>query len=378
MTTAAVEHVLLVGGGIAGLSCAIGLRARGVAVEVVELNPRWDVYGVGIIQPGNAIRALDQLGLGEQAIAQGFAIQGSRFHDAQGNLLGEVPAPPLLGDRYPGMNGITRPRLHRIFQDAVRASGAKVRLGETVESISQAEDGVDVTFTDGSSGRYDLLVGADGISSLVRKLVFPDAPSPEYTGQVCWRYNFQKPAEQQTLDAFVGSRGKAGLVPLAPDLMYMFVIERWPADDLVVPDDRLAETMRERLAEYGGPIATLRDTLLTSDADVVYRPVQSLLVPPPWYRGRVVLIGDAAHATSPHVGQGAALSIEDAVVLAEEVSSSDDLAAALGRFMERRFERCKRIWEISRQLGIWEIEGAQDVDFVGLTAESVELTAAPI
>ena len=374
----APERVLVVGGGIGGLSTTIAMRRAGVAVDVVELNPKWDVYGVGIIQPGNAIRALDQLGLGERAIAQGFAIQGSRFRDGQGNELGAVPAPPLLGDRYPGMNGITRPRLHRIFQDAVRDSGADVRLGVTVESIEQDEEGVEVTLTDGSRGRYDLVIGADGINSLVRRRVFPDAPEPEYTGQVVWRHNFPKPPEQDTLDTYVGVRGKAGLVPLAPDLMYMFVIERWPEADLDVPEEQLGSTLRERLAGYGGPIGELRDTQITDESEVVYRPVYSLLVPSPWYRGRVVLVGDSAHATSPHVGQGAAMAIEDAIVLTEEVTSSDDLEGALGRFMERRFDRCKRIWEISRQLGTWEIEETHDADFVGLTIESVRLTAAPI
>lgn len=373
-----IGRALVVGGGIGGLSATIGLRRAGVEVDVVELNPKWDVYGVGIIQPGNAIRALDQLGLGEAAIAQGFAIQGSNFRDRDGNVLGSIPAPPLLGDRYPGMNGITRPRLHRIFQDAVGESGADVNLGVTVASLSQDAGGVDVELTDGTRERYDLVIGADGINSLVRRLVFPDAPEPEYTGQVVWRHNFPKPNELETLDTYVGERGKAGLVPLAPDLMYMFVIERWPEDDLEVPDERLAAAMRERLAGYGSRIGELRDTAITDESEIVYRPVVSLLVPAPWYRGRIVLVGDAAHATSPHVGQGAAMAIEDAVVLSEEVTSSDDLDAALARFMERRFDRCKRIWEISRQLGIWEIEEAQDADFVGLTMESVRLTAAPI
>ena len=374
----AVERVLVVGGGIGGLSTAIALRKAGVAVDVVELNPKWDVYGVGIIQPGNAIRALDRLGLGEEAIAQGFAIQGSRFRDGEGNELGAVPAPPLLGDRYPGMNGITRPRLHRIFQDAVGASGAAVKLGVTAEALRQDDEGVDVKLTDGTEARYDLVVGADGINSLVRQRVFGDAPEPEYTGQVVWRHNFPKPPEQDTLDTYVGVRGKAGLVPLAPDLMYMFVIERWPADDLDVPDEKLAETLRERLTGYGSIIGELRDTQITEESEIVYRPVYSLLVPSPWYRGRVVIVGDAAHATSPHVGQGAAMAIEDAVVLTEEVTTSDDVEGALARFMERRFERCKRVWEISRQLGTWEIEEVHDADFVGLTIESVKLTAAPI
>ncbi|HEY7206727.1 MAG TPA: FAD-dependent oxidoreductase [Gaiellaceae bacterium] len=374
----AVERVLVVGGGIGGLSASIALRRRGIGVDIVELNPKWDVYGVGIIQPGNAIRALDQLGLGEKAIEQGFAIQGSRFCDGEGNVLGAVPAPPLLGDRYPGMNGITRPRLHRIFQDAVKESGAEIRLGVTVETLDQDDDGVRAGFTDGTTGRYDLVVGADGINSLVRRLALPDAPEPEYTGQVVWRHNFPKPESLATLDTYVGLRGKAGLVPLAPDLMYMFVIERWPADDLDVPDERLPATMRERLEGYGGRIGELRDTLITDESEIVYRPVYSLLVPSPWYRGRVIVVGDAAHATSPHVGQGAAMAIEDAVVLAEEVSGSDDLTGSLERFMERRFERCKRIWEISRQLGTWEIEERHDADFVGLTMESVQLTAAPV
>jgi 2-polyprenyl-6-methoxyphenol hydroxylase-like FAD-dependent oxidoreductase len=373
-----VGRALVVGGGIGGLSAAIALRKADVDVDVVELNPRWDVYGVGIIQPGNAIRALDQLGLGEEAIAQGFAIQGSRFHDRDGNLLGGVPAPPLLGDRYPGMNGITRPRLHRIFQDAVRESGAAVKLGVTVDSLEQDDAGVDVVLTDGGSGRYDVVVGADGINSLVRRLVFPDAPEPEYTGQVVWRHNFPKPEGLETLDTYVGIRGKAGLVPLAPDLMYMFVIERWPADDLAVTDEGLAATMRERLEGYGSVIGELRDTRITEGSEIVYRPVYSLLVPSPWYRGRVVLVGDSAHATSPHVGQGAAMAIEDAVVLSEELTSDADVTDALDRYMERRFARCRRIWEISRQLGTWEIEEVQDADFVGLTIESVQLTAAPI
>ena len=160
--------------------------------------------------------------------------------------------------------------------------------------------------------------------------------------------------------------------------MYMFVIERWPEDDLDVPDEELAETLRERLTGYGSIIGELRDTQITEESEIVYRPVYSLLVPSPWYRGRVVIVGDAAHATSPHVGQGAAMAIEDAVVLTEEVTTSDDVEGALARFMERRFERCKRVWEISRQLGTWEIEEAHDADFVGLTIESVQLTAAPI
>jgi 2-polyprenyl-6-methoxyphenol hydroxylase-like FAD-dependent oxidoreductase len=370
-------RILVVGGGIGGLSTAIALRRRDVDVDVVEINPKWDVYGVGIIQPGNAVRALDALGLAEQAVADGYAMKGSRFHDSQGNLLGEVPALDLLGPKYPPMNGITRPRLHAIFQDAVKSSGANIRLGVTVDSVG--ENGR-VAFSDGGDGEYDLVVGADGIHSRVRDLVFPDAPEPEYTGQIVWRYNVPRPEGLDTLDMFVGANGKAGFVPLSPELMYILYIEAVPADAVKMPEDRLAEIFRERLAEFGGPVARIRDEYITDPTKVVVRPVESLLVPLPWHRGRVVLVGDAAHASSPHVGQGGAMAIEDAIVLAEEVTGDAGLDAALTRYAERRYSRCREIWEISRQIGTWEIEHTPppEADFVGLTMKSVHVTAAPV
>ena len=369
-------RVLVVGGGIGGLSTAIALRRRGVEVDVVEINPKWDVYGVGIIQPGNAIRALDALGLAEQAVAQGFAMKGSRFRDRNGTVLGEVPALDLLGPKYPPMNGITRPKLHAIFQEAVKGSGADIRLGVTVDAVGT--DGR-VAFSDGSSGEYDLVVGADGIHSRVRSLVFPDAPEPEYTGQIVWRYNVPRPEGLETLDMFVGSNGKAGFVPLASDLMYVLYIEAVPADRVRMPEEELAAIFRERLAEFGGPVAEVRDRDIVDPAQVVVRPVESLLVPQPWHRGRVVLVGDAVHTTSPHVGQGGAMAIEDAIVLAEEVAAGG-LDTALAAYAERRYPRCREIWEISRQIGTWEIEHTPppEADFVGLTIKSVHVTAAPV
>jgi 2-polyprenyl-6-methoxyphenol hydroxylase-like FAD-dependent oxidoreductase len=291
-----------------------------------------------------------------------------------------VPALDLLGPKYPPMNGITRPRLHRIFQDAFRESGADIRVGLTVASIDQGDDKVAATFTDGTSGEYDLLIGADGIHSLVRSLVFGNGVKPEYTGQVVWRYNVPRPEGLDHLHMFVGSNGKAGFVPLAPDLMYILLIENQPEETVKVPDDELAETFRERLGEFGGPVAEVRERYIVDDGDVVYRPVESILMPPPWYDGRVVLIGDSAHATSPHVGQGAAMAIEDAIVLAELLAADVPVAEALGEFMDRRYERCRLIWEISRQIGTWEKNHTPppEADFVGLTMKSVHATAAPV
>jgi 2-polyprenyl-6-methoxyphenol hydroxylase-like FAD-dependent oxidoreductase len=336
------------------------------------------VYGVGILQPGNAIRALDQLGLAEQAIAAGFAMDGDRFHLADGTLLADNEHPRLLGPEYPGLNGITRPRLHEILTGAVKRSGADVKLGVTVDTLEQAGDGVTVTLTDGTRATYDLVVGADGINSLIRARVFPEAPVPEYTGQVVWRYNLPRPQEVDKLWMFVGTEGKAGLVPLSADLMYLLLVEKPPANVSLRPSAaELASILRERLAEFGGMIARQRE-LITDPRNVVYRPVETVFVDPPWHRSRVVLIGDAAHATSPHVGQGAAMAMEDAIVLAEEVTENDDIQPALQRFMERRYDRVRTIVDVSTQIGRWEIDKVHDADFLGLMEKAVTTTAAPI
>jgi 2-polyprenyl-6-methoxyphenol hydroxylase-like FAD-dependent oxidoreductase len=385
---AALQKVLVIGGGIGGLATTIQLRKQGVEVDLVELNPKWDVYGVGIIQPGNAIRALDQLGLADQAIAAGFAMDGDRFSLADGTILADNEHPRAAGPKYPSLNGITRTKLHEILTTAVRESGAGLHIGMTITALEQDADGVDVTFTDGTTGRYDLVIGADGINSMVRSMVFPDAPEPEYTGQVVWRYNLPRPAEVDRLWMFASRSRKAGLVPLAPDLMYVLMIETLGADAdmrlgddaaLRLPEDQLADIFRERLSEFGGAIADVRDQI-TDSSLVVYRPVYRVLVDRPWYRGRVALLGDAAHATSPHVGQGAAMALEDAIVLAEETTAAEpgDLDGALDRWMERRFDRVKTICDISRQIGDWELEGNLEGDFVGLTVQSVITTAAPI
>jgi 2-polyprenyl-6-methoxyphenol hydroxylase-like FAD-dependent oxidoreductase len=210
-------------------------------------------------------------------------------------------------------------------------------------------------------------------------MVFGPELRAEYIGQVCWRYNVPRPPDVTRLQMFVGSRGKAGFVPLADDLMYVLLIEKPPEGAPVkLPKEGLAATFRERLAEFGGPVAEVRDRSITDDDAVVYRPVEALIVPAPWYRGRVLLIGDAAHATSPHVGQGAAQAIEDAVVLGEEVEAGGAVHEVFDRFMRRRFDRCKLVVESSLQISKWEQEGAQDADFDGVTARVGMAVSAPL
>jgi 2-polyprenyl-6-methoxyphenol hydroxylase-like FAD-dependent oxidoreductase len=375
---AEVKRVLVVGGGIGGLSAAIALRQRDMEVDLVEINPKWDVYGVGMIQPPNALRALGQLGLAKDCVEAGAPMDGTRSHDRDGNVLADIDFELPPGVPFPPMNGLPRPALHKILTSRTLELGTDVRVGTTVTSLVDAADGATATFTDDTSRTYDLVVGADGINSHVRKLIFGPELRAEYSGQVCWRYNLPKYPELTRLWMFNGPKGRAGFVPLGPDLMYILLIEKPPEDSLVhLPQEGLAELFRERLAPYGGPIAEVRDQIV-DDAKVVYRSVDTIFVPAPWYRGRVLLIGDAAHATSPHVGQGAAQAIEDAVVLAEELASDATLERALENFMQRRFERCKIVVEGSRLIGQWEQEDRTDVDYPGTVARITNAVAAPL
>ncbi len=373
-----VKRILVVGGGIGGLTSTIALRRAGFAVDVVEKNPAWDVYGVGIIQPGNALRALHQLGLAEAAVAQGHPINGDAAFLGDGvTKLAENEWPPLVPGLPPG-NGITRPRLHRILQDAVLGSGADVRTGVTPATLDDGADGVTVAFSDGATRDYDLVVGADGLYSQVRETAFGPEVGPKYTGQVCWRYNLPRIEGLDKIHVYIGATGTAGFVPLAADLMYMLTIEKPPEGaPLRLPREGLAAVYRERLAQFGGPVAEHRD-LIVDDEAVVYRPVENVVVPAPWHRGRVVLIGDAAHATSPHCGQGAAQAIEDGIVLSEELRAQDSVAAALDAYMARRFERCRFIVEGSADIGRWEQDHSLPIDPTAKRQEVVMAAMAPI
>jgi 2-polyprenyl-6-methoxyphenol hydroxylase-like FAD-dependent oxidoreductase len=194
-------------------------------------------------------------------------------------------------------------------------------------------------------------VGADGVYSKTRSLLFGDKYQPKYTGQGAWRYNVPRPEGMDRSYIYDGvPGGKAGLVPLTKDTMYIYLVLQEEGNPFF-PPEQLATLFKERLGAYGGLVGEVRDQYITDPEQVVYRPLEAVFVSEPWYQGRILLIGDAAHASTPHLGQGAAQAIEDAVVLGEEATSGLAPAVFLKRFMERRFERCKFILESSLQIG---------------------------
>lgn len=373
------RKVCVIGGGVGGLAVAIGLQQQGVDVEVVERDKDWKVYHVGIIVQANFIRALSELGIGKAAVEAGYPYRGARFVTPDGEVIAELPGDSQV-DGLPADLGLTRPALHEVLTRRVRELGIPVRLGVTFESFEDSGDRVKVAFTDGTRASYDLLIAADGNYSAVRKVLWPDA-KPEYTGQGVWRYNVPRPADLEWSDIYIGNesngfRGKAGYCPLTPDEMYIFAVIEEPGNPRF-PPETLAEEMRRRLKGYGGIMAEAAKHV-TDPAKVVYRPLEACIMPDPWYRGRVVLIGDAAHSATPHLGQGAAMAVEDAVVLAEELGKDQPVDQALQTFMERRFERAKLVGTSSIKLGEWEMHPEQAGDPVEVTETVRKKLAEPV
>lgn len=371
------RKVLVIGGGFSGMAATLALRRQGIAVDLVEIDPEWRCYGAGISLGGATLRALQDLGLLGDFLQHGFAANGTELCAPDGTLLATLPTPSLTGTDVPGNGAIMRPVLARIMARATRAvGGVDIRLGCSFTAIRQGADGVEVDFTDGQTRRYDLEVGADGLYSKVREAVLPDAPRPRYSGQAVWRAVLPRPAEITCTRLWSGPTTKVGVNPVSAGEMYLFINEVKATNDYVEPASFVGR-VKALLAPFPAPLVQQMREQIDEHASIIYRPLEGLLVPAPWYRGRVVLIGDAVHATTPHLGSGACIGIEDGIVLGAELGAAP-LGQALARFMERRWERCRMVVENSRRLGQIEIAGGDKREHAQLMQASFAALAEPI
>jgi len=350
-------RVLVVGAGIGGLSAAIALAQRGIEVELVEVKPVDTPLGIGLVLPANALRGLRELGVLDDCLAAGFPFDRNVFCDPDGRPLVEVPG--LIGrdDGLPSL-AVHRADLHQLLLAAVEKAGVTVRYGVSVSTVDSAPDAARVRLTDGRTGEYALVLGFDGVNSAMRRYV-SDSPAarPRAAGYATWRVAAPRAPEIRCGTLFLGVGSKAGLNPLNDKEMYLFATTHEPAGTRLDPD-RLHEALRERLVGYGGPVRAVLDAL-SGPTGIVYSPIEEVLLDP-WYRGRVVVAGDAAHATAPHLTQGAAMAVEDAVVLARLLASGVPAAMVGSRFMALRRERCTFVQQTSRRILLAEM--ATDLD----------------
>jgi 2-polyprenyl-6-methoxyphenol hydroxylase-like FAD-dependent oxidoreductase len=370
----AAEKVLIVGAGMAGMTLGLALARSDIACEIVEIRAALSEPGTGITLQGPALRALREVGVLQSCIARGFAQTFFKTCDAQGNVTGTVNLPRLLGPDYPATVGVMRQAVHEVLAAELARVGVPIRLGTTVSKLAQRDESVEVDCTDGTQGTYDLVVGADGSNSAMRGMIFGPQTRPRYTGQMNWRATVRRPSDVTGRHSYFGRTIKAGFNPVSEQEMYIYLLQNIPGPPRW-PDDELPGLLRELLAEFGGVIGRAREEV-HDPSRILCRPVFSMLLPPPWYRGRVLLIGDAAHTAGPQLASGASIAVEDAVVLARRLRSKSSIDQALSVFMQARFERCRMVVENSDQLGEWEKRpGTADHLVADLVAQSYRVLA---
>lgn len=376
--TAAVERVLVIGGGTAGMSAAMSLQKIGVAVDLIEIDPEWRPDGAGLSVNGPMLRALTALGLLDDMKREGNVGDGLILRTPTGQIIAAVETPRIAGADVPATGGIMRSSLAKIMAHKTREAGVNVLLGQTYKAISDEGDAVSVEFTNGATERYDLIIVADGLYSRTRDLLFPAAPRPRYTGQAAWRAVLPRPDGIDTINAWLGVPGiKPGVNPVSRSQVYMFVTENAAEKKHIDPAD-FVERMKALLTPFGcGTIQAFREQL-GAESLIAYRPLEGMLMRDPWYRGRVVMIGDTVHGTTPHLTAGAMMAVEDGIVLADEVARGGPMGKILRRFFDRRFNRCRLVVENAGRLGQLEMQGGNETEYNELYGTSVRALAEPI
>jgi 2-polyprenyl-6-methoxyphenol hydroxylase-like FAD-dependent oxidoreductase len=304
----------------------------------------------------------------------GFAYDAVEIYAPDGNLVVRSPSRSLI-EGYPAAMGIPRRALLRVLAEAATKAGAEIRCSTTADSLEDGGGAVVARFSDGSGASFDLSVGADGIYSQTRRLLFPEAQRPEFVGQAVWRYNLPRPAGFDALHVYNGPTG-VGLVPMSDAEIYLYATTPEPGDPQY-PTEGLAALMRQRLAGCAPAIRAIAEQI-TDDSRVVYRPLEAIFLSGSWHKGRVALLGDAVHATTPHLGQGGGMAIEDAVVLAEELARHDEPEAAFAAYRNRRFDRCRYVVEKSLEICRGQLGKGPLIDNARAGAEMNALLAQPI
>ncbi|WP_333747574.1 FAD-dependent oxidoreductase [Streptomyces sp. IBSBF 2394] len=367
------RKVLVIGGGAAGNAVTILLRRAGLTVDLIEAEDDWNATaGSGITLQGNALRVLRELGVWEQVEASGFGFGSVGITAPDGTVLHAQDDLRTGGDDLPATVGMRRPRLQQILINAVRAGGATVRLGTAAEILDQDTDGVSVRLSDGTEHRYDLVVAADGLGSRTRAAIgITDKPEP--TGMAIWRIAAPRPAGVVRTDlAYGGPAYIAGYCPTSETTLYAYVVEA-NRDRASIPPKSYADEMRRLASAYGGHWPEITEHI-TDPAKVNYTWFDRLLVEGSWHRGRVVLVGDAAHCCPPTLAQGAALSLEDAWVLAQTLTGTDAWDDVLFQaYHERRIARVRPVVEASVQIGQWQLDGVRDADVPGLMRRTMTM-----
>jgi 2-polyprenyl-6-methoxyphenol hydroxylase-like FAD-dependent oxidoreductase len=341
--------VIVIGAGIGGLATGIALKRAGFEVSVRERMSELREVGSGLTLWVNAMRALGQIGAAEAVRERGSVCSRIENRRWRGGALKTLPI-HRVGDKY-GVQSVSihRGDLQRTLADVL--GGVSLRLGVPCAGFSQDGEGVTVRFGDGSEERADLLVGADGINSTVRTQLF-GKPQPRYSGYTCWRSaaKIEHPALEPTVyTQLYGKGSNFGIFPIGGGRWSWYGTMTTRSGEVAGDGPTWKRQARQQFEQWYEPVRAVIEA--TPENAFIRQDIFDLKPIDTWGSGRVVLLGDAAHATTPALGQGGCMAIEDAVVLAKSLSAGGDVPSALARYVERRRKRANGIVRQARRHG---------------------------
>lgn len=342
--------IAIIGGGIAGLSAAVGLEQQGFDVRVFERAALVKPVGAGIILSPNAVYVLEQLGLGEAVRAAGFQLGPIRLVTAAGKTMQVTPSTAEVnGVRYQSV-GMSRAALHHLLYHRV----SDVRLGQ---EVALQRDGLSIR----DGGRYpaDIILAADGVHSRVRQHLFPQVKL-RYSGQTCWRALVKVGLPEQHLASsaeFWGRGIRFGYVPVGKGEVYFYATQAQPAG-LHLPEKTSKAHLQTQFRYFAEPVPTLLEA--ASNHSIVQHDLWDFPPLPTYRSGKTLLLGDAAHAMTPNLGQGAAQALEDAGMIAQCLSEHMDVEDALAAFERMRLAKVRRLVKLAWRIGLvtnWQSRG---------------------
>lgn len=375
-----ISKVAIVGGGIGGMCAAIQLKKQGMNVDLIELKDTLKPMGAGISLSAATLRALKYIGVIDELLENAGGFNSFEMYAADGSKMMEATLKPAQGaEDLPYSNaGILRTKFAEILETTLRKLGVNVILNASVSAIENSENGVVAHLTNGDICQYDLLIGADGINSKVRSLIFPEFKGSRFTHQGSWR--IVVPRYFKGLSMFIGKTLKAGMTPISETQCYLFLLDHHEHDQFI-EQKNWPSMLSSLLGEFGGPITQIKESIdkgEIGEKDIVYRPLYTHLMEEPWFKQRVVLMGDAVHSTTPHLASGAGMAIEGAIILANELVKNQPVKDALECYQKRHFERAKLVISTSTRLGEIEIDNGSPVEHGALMSTTMEKLLEPI
>ncbi|WP_404425247.1 FAD-dependent monooxygenase [Thalassospira australica] len=345
-------NILIVGGGIAGLSAAIALQGDGHDITIAETLDGWKPAGAGLHLPGNAVAALRALGIDQDVADKSSAFPRLEYFDHRDRKLFALETEQL---GWPTFQAVTRSDFHEIL--CAKLTGPAIRFGLSVSDISNEPDQARVSFTDGTNHSFDLVIGADGINSAVRRLAFGAEHVPQPTGYICWRWITDYPFGLSAPKFIIGHGQVILVMPLGGNRFYIYASTYDPGERI---RDLPAGELAAHFARFDGPV---RDMLGTIGTDtVIHESRLQQMVMPKWITGRVILIGDAAHGTLPTMAQGATQSIKDGLALTDALRAQSDIKTALADWQKARLPEAHWVQQQSLQrMGFAKIRGRAGV-----------------